>query len=137
MGATTANLEQLLAEEQAARLMAEEHAQQTQRRSEDEIYKLREHLEKAREELSRRGFHHKLIEHLERSLKKVRPSDFHHKLGEHIERAMDEIRRMDFHHKLIERFGRAREELRRKTDSQCPNQKIIRSKSDRFVFHLG
>lgn len=48
-------LEQQLAEEQAARLKAEEHAQQAQRKSNDEIRKLREHLQKAEEELRRRG----------------------------------------------------------------------------------
>lgn len=52
---TTTRLEQQLAEEQAARLKAEENAQQAQRRSNEEIYKLREHLEQAQEELRKRG----------------------------------------------------------------------------------
>lgn len=48
-------LEQQLAEEQSARLKAEEHAQKAQKESNDEIRKLREHLQKAEEELRRRG----------------------------------------------------------------------------------
>lgn len=52
---TTTRLEQQLAEEQAARLKAEENAQQEQRRSNEEIRKLREHLEQAHEELRKRG----------------------------------------------------------------------------------
>lgn len=51
----TARLEQQLAEEQAARLKAEENAMIAQKRSDDEIRKLREHLEMAHEELRRRG----------------------------------------------------------------------------------
>ncbi|KAJ7982748.1 putative Aig1 [Quillaja saponaria] len=51
----TTGLEQQLAEEQAARLRAEESAQLAQKRSEDEIRKLREHLQKAEEELRRQG----------------------------------------------------------------------------------
>ncbi|KAK7404203.1 hypothetical protein VNO78_04886 [Psophocarpus tetragonolobus] len=54
MEATT-RLEQQLAEEQAARLKAEENAMSAQMRSDDEIRKLREHLEKAQEELRKRG----------------------------------------------------------------------------------
>ncbi|XP_038874764.1 immune-associated nucleotide-binding protein 9-like [Benincasa hispida] len=52
---TTVRLEQKLAEEQAARLKAEEHARHAQRESSDEIRKLRENLQKAEEELRRRG----------------------------------------------------------------------------------
>lgn len=55
---TTQRLEQQLAEEQAARLEAEKIAQAAQMRSNDEIRKLREHLEKAQketEELRRRA----------------------------------------------------------------------------------
>lgn len=52
---TTTRLEQQLAEEQAARLKAEENAQQAQWRSNEEIRKLREHLELAQEELRKRG----------------------------------------------------------------------------------
>ncbi|KAK2975636.1 hypothetical protein RJ640_021081 [Escallonia rubra] len=47
---TTLRLEQQLAEEQAARLMAEQKAQAAQMQSNDEIRKLREHLERAQEE---------------------------------------------------------------------------------------
>ncbi|KAL6961918.1 Immune-associated nucleotide-binding protein 9 [Sarracenia purpurea var. burkii] len=47
---TTRRLEQQLAEEQAARLKAEEIAQIAQMKSNDEIRKLREHLERARKE---------------------------------------------------------------------------------------
>ncbi|KAL4018601.1 hypothetical protein IC575_022201 [Cucumis melo] len=52
---TTMRLEQQLAEEQAARLKAEENAQHAQRKSNDEIRQLREHLQKAEEELRKRG----------------------------------------------------------------------------------
>lgn len=52
---TTNRLEQQLAEEQAARLKAEENAQQAQQISNEEIRKLREHLELAQEELRKRG----------------------------------------------------------------------------------
>lgn len=52
---TTSRLEQQLAEEQAARLKAEENAQKAQCRSDAEIRKLREHLEQAHEELRKRG----------------------------------------------------------------------------------
>ncbi|KAA0067606.1 hypothetical protein IC582_021840 [Cucumis melo] len=52
---TTMRLEQQLAEEQAARLKAEENAQHAQRKSNDEIRQLREHLQKAQEELRKRG----------------------------------------------------------------------------------
>lgn len=48
-------LEQQLAEEQAARLKAEENAQHAQRKSNDEIRQLREHLQRAQEELRKRG----------------------------------------------------------------------------------
>ena len=48
--ATTDRLEQQLAEEQAARLRAEEIAQAAQMKSNDEICKLREHLERAQRE---------------------------------------------------------------------------------------
>ncbi|KAI5655903.1 hypothetical protein M9H77_24696 [Catharanthus roseus] len=47
---TTFRLEQQLAEEQAARLKAEASAQEAQMRSNDEIRKLREHLERAQRE---------------------------------------------------------------------------------------
>nr|XP_043607081.1 immune-associated nucleotide-binding protein 9 [Erigeron canadensis] len=47
---TTARLEQKLAEEQVARLKAEEMAQAAQKKSNDEIRKLRENLEKAQRE---------------------------------------------------------------------------------------
>ncbi|KAG5224604.1 avirulence-responsive family protein [Salix suchowensis] len=51
----TGNLERRLAEEQAARLRAEESAQSEQRKSNEEIRMLRESLEKAREELNKNG----------------------------------------------------------------------------------
>lgn len=51
----TTRLDKQLAEEQAARLKAEENAMRAQKRSDDEISKLREHLEKAQEELRKRG----------------------------------------------------------------------------------
>lgn len=51
----TARLEQQLAEEQAARLKAEESAKLAQIKSDDEIRKLRKHLEMAQEELRKRG----------------------------------------------------------------------------------
>ena len=44
-----------MAEEQAARLKAEENAMLAQKRSDEEIRKLREHLEMAHEELRKRG----------------------------------------------------------------------------------
>ena len=47
---TTCRLEQQLAEEQAARLKAEQSAQAAQMRSNDEIRKLREHLQRAQRE---------------------------------------------------------------------------------------
>lgn len=47
---TTWRLEQQLAEEQAARLKAEENAQAAQMKSNDEIRQLRENLEKAQRE---------------------------------------------------------------------------------------
>ncbi|XP_062101584.1 immune-associated nucleotide-binding protein 9 [Humulus lupulus] len=52
---TTTRLEQQLYEEHAARLRAEEFAQQAQKSSNEEIRKLREHLELAQEELRKRG----------------------------------------------------------------------------------
>jgi len=52
---TTNRLEQQLAAEQAARLRAEELAHLAQMKSNDEIRKLREHLEKAEEELRKRS----------------------------------------------------------------------------------
>ncbi|XP_041004393.1 immune-associated nucleotide-binding protein 9-like [Juglans microcarpa x Juglans regia] len=52
---TTTRLEQQLAEEQAARLRAEELAHLAQMKSNDEIRRLREHLEKAEEELRKRS----------------------------------------------------------------------------------
>lgn len=54
MDATT-KLEQQLAHEQAARLEAEKSAKVAQKKSDEEIQKLREHLEKAHEELRKRG----------------------------------------------------------------------------------
>ncbi|XP_058756935.1 immune-associated nucleotide-binding protein 9-like isoform X1 [Vicia villosa] len=54
MEATT-KLEQQLAHEQAARLEAEKSAMVAQKKSDEEIQKLREHLEKAHEELRKRG----------------------------------------------------------------------------------
>uniref|UniRef100_A0A6N2LVF0 AIG1-type G domain-containing protein n=2 Tax=Salix viminalis TaxID=40686 RepID=A0A6N2LVF0_SALVM len=51
----TGNLERRLAEEQAARLRAEESAQSEQRKSNEEIRMLRESLEKARQELNKNG----------------------------------------------------------------------------------
>ncbi|KAF9661567.1 hypothetical protein SADUNF_Sadunf19G0082100 [Salix dunnii] len=51
----TGNLERRLAEEQAARLRAEESAQSEQRKSNEEIRMLRESLQKAREELNKNG----------------------------------------------------------------------------------
>ncbi|KAG6737833.1 hypothetical protein POTOM_059364 [Populus tomentosa] len=51
----TGNLERRLAEEQAARLRAEESAQLEQRKSNEEIRMLRERLEKAHEELRNKG----------------------------------------------------------------------------------
>uniref|UniRef100_A0A7N2LV73 Uncharacterized protein n=1 Tax=Quercus lobata TaxID=97700 RepID=A0A7N2LV73_QUELO len=53
LGETTTRLEQQLAEEQATRLRAEELAHLTQMKSNDEIRKLREHLEKVEGELHR------------------------------------------------------------------------------------
>ncbi|XP_038998314.1 immune-associated nucleotide-binding protein 9-like, partial [Hibiscus syriacus] len=50
MKETTARLEQQLAEEQAARLKAEEMEQLTQMKLNDEILKLRENLERAQKE---------------------------------------------------------------------------------------
>lgn len=47
---TTQRLEKQLQQEQAARLLAEKLAQAAQRRSSDEIHKLRESLEKAKQE---------------------------------------------------------------------------------------
>lgn len=47
---TTSRLEQQLAEEQAARLNAEAMAQAAQMKSNDEIQKLRENLERAQRE---------------------------------------------------------------------------------------
>lgn len=47
---TTHRLEQQLAEEQNARLRAEERAQMAQMKSNDEIRKLRENLERAQKE---------------------------------------------------------------------------------------
>ncbi|KAG6659223.1 immune-associated nucleotide-binding protein 9-like [Carya illinoinensis] len=52
---TTTRLEQQLAEEQAARLKSEEQAHLAQMKSNDEIRRLREHLEKAEEELRKRS----------------------------------------------------------------------------------
>lgn len=54
MEATT-KLEQELAQEQAARLEAEISAKMAQKKSDEEIRKLRDHLEKAHEELRKRG----------------------------------------------------------------------------------
>ncbi|PRQ20523.1 putative P-loop containing nucleoside triphosphate hydrolase [Rosa chinensis] len=54
MRETTMMLEQKLADEHAARLRAEETAQEAQQRSEDEIRKLRDDLQKAEEELRKR-----------------------------------------------------------------------------------
>ncbi|CAK7344721.1 unnamed protein product [Dovyalis caffra] len=51
----TGNLERRLAEEQAARLRAEQTAQSAQRKSNEEIRMLRESLEKAHEELRKKG----------------------------------------------------------------------------------
>ncbi|KAJ6759635.1 hypothetical protein OIU79_024660 [Salix purpurea] len=51
----TGNLERQLAEEHAARLRAEENAQFEQRKSNEEIRMLRESLQKAHEELSKKG----------------------------------------------------------------------------------
>lgn len=51
-------LKQQLDEEQAARLKAEEKAMLAQMRSDEEIRKLREHLEKAHEELRQRAQSH-------------------------------------------------------------------------------
>ncbi|XP_061362833.1 immune-associated nucleotide-binding protein 9-like isoform X2 [Gastrolobium bilobum] len=51
----TMRLEQQLAEEHSARLEAEKNAMLAQKRSDDEIRKLREHLEIAHEELRKRG----------------------------------------------------------------------------------
>lgn len=48
---TTARLEQQLAEEKAARLIAQKMAQTAQMKSSDEILKLRESLERAEREL--------------------------------------------------------------------------------------
>ncbi|KAK7263792.1 hypothetical protein RJT34_31389 [Clitoria ternatea] len=52
---TTTWLEQQLAEEQAARIKAEENAMLAQKRSDQEIRELRERLEKAHEELRKQG----------------------------------------------------------------------------------
>lgn len=52
---TTTRLEQQLAEEKAARIKAEVKAHEAQKRSDEEIRKLRERLEKAHEELRGRG----------------------------------------------------------------------------------
>lgn len=51
----TRRLEKQLAEEEAARLEAEENAKSAQTKSDDEIKKLRKDLEKAHEELGKRG----------------------------------------------------------------------------------
>lgn len=55
MRETTTKLEQQLAEELAARLKAEENAHAAQMRSDNEIRKLRENLERAQEELRKKG----------------------------------------------------------------------------------
>lgn len=55
MREATTRLEQQLAEEQAARLRAEDSAKVAQKKSDDEIQKLRKHLEMAQEELRKRG----------------------------------------------------------------------------------
>lgn len=55
MRETTMILEQKLADEHAARLRAEENAQEAQQRSVDEIRKLRDDLQKAEEELRKRA----------------------------------------------------------------------------------
>ncbi|KAK9929821.1 hypothetical protein M0R45_026900 [Rubus argutus] len=55
MRETTMMLEQKLADEHAARLRAEENAQEAQQRSVDEIRKLRDDLQKAEEELRKRS----------------------------------------------------------------------------------
>ncbi|PON32853.1 hypothetical protein PanWU01x14_357610 [Parasponia andersonii] len=51
----TARLEEQLAEEKAARVELQKYAKQAQKRSNEELSKLRVHLEKAQEELRRKG----------------------------------------------------------------------------------
>lgn len=55
MREATTRLEKQLAEEQAARLKAEENAYLAQKKSQDEIRILRQNLEMAQEELRKKG----------------------------------------------------------------------------------
>jgi len=74
--AATTRLEQQLANEQAARLEAEKYAHAVQMKSDEEIMKLRKHLEQAHEELRLRSQNS--------SFKKLR---------RHFEQAQGELRR--------------------------------------------
>ncbi|XP_059630353.1 immune-associated nucleotide-binding protein 9-like isoform X2 [Cornus florida] len=136
---TTCRLEQQLAEEQAARLKAEEIAQAAQMKSNDEIRKLREHLERAQretEELRKHAESGRFPSQMVSSglfaarlkLKEIskaaqmKSSDEIHKLREQVERVQRETQ--ELHRRaengwcaILERAQRDREELRKRAES--------------------